>query len=66
MHLRVAREHPVALFGQTDAERMRQINQFQPELARFEVRFDLFDEMEVGLFRVGVVGVAGHRDVAPG
>ena len=36
------------------------------ELARLELRLDVLDEMQVGLFRLGVVRVAGHGDVALG
>ncbi len=42
---------------------MRDVNFFQRELARLELRLDVLDEMQIGLFRVGVVRVAGHGDV---
>ena len=43
---------------------MRDINFFQLKLARLELRFDVFDEMQIRFFRVGIVRMASHRDVA--
>ena len=45
---------------------MPQINLRQLELTRFDLRLDLLDEMEVGLFRRGVFRMAGHGDIAQG
>ena len=42
------------------------VNLFQRELARLELRLDVLDEMQIRLFRLGVVRVAGHGDVAAG
>ena len=42
------------------------IDFFERELARLELRLDVFDKMQVGLFRLGIVGVAGHGDVTAG
>ena len=42
---------------------MRNVNFFKRELARLEPRLDIFDEMEIRLFRVRIVRVAGHGDV---
>ena len=36
------------------------------ELARLELRLDVLHEMQVGLFRLGIVRVARHGDVAFG
>ena len=44
--------------------RMRDVNFFQRELARLELRLDVLDEMQIRLLRVRVVRVAGHGDVA--
>ena len=45
---------------------MREISLLQLELPRLELRLDVFDEMQIGLLRLGVVRMAGHRDVALG
>ena len=42
---------------------MGDVNFLQRELARLELRLDVLDEMQIRLFRVGVVRVAGHGDV---
>ena len=42
---------------------MRHEQTRQVELARFDHRFDIFDVMEVGLFRFRIIGVASHRDI---
>src|ERR1039457_1863779 len=42
---------------------MRDVNVLQRELARLELRLDVFDEMQIRLLRVRVVCVAGHGDV---
>ena len=42
---------------------MRHINFLQRELARLELRLDVFDEMQIRLFRVRVVRVARHGDI---
>jgi hypothetical protein len=44
---------------------MSEINLLQLELTRFELRLDVLDEMQIGSLGLLVVGVAGHRDVAP-
>ena len=45
---------------------MRDENLRQLELARLELRLDVLDEMQIGLFRLGIVRVAGHGDVTLG
>ena len=45
---------------------MRDVKPGQREVARLEFRLDLLDEVQVGLFRAGIVRVAGHGDVTPG
>ena len=42
---------------------MRDVNFLQRELARLELRLDVFDEMQIRLLRVRVVRVARHGDV---
>jgi hypothetical protein len=56
----------VAGFGKFLAGRMSQVALVEPEMARLHLRLDFFDEFEKGFFGVGVVGVAGHRDVTAG
>jgi hypothetical protein len=43
---------------------MRQVNLGEFELARLEFRFDLFDKMQIGLLRRGIISVTRHRDIA--
>ena len=43
---------------------MGQVEFREFELPGFQLRFDLLNKMQVGLFRLGVVRVAGHGDVA--
>ena len=45
---------------------MRDVNFFERELARLDPRFDVFDEMQIRFFRVRIVCVARHGDVATG
>ena len=45
---------------------MRDVDGFQLELARLEFWLDVFDKMQVGLFRLGIIRVAGHGDVTAG
>lgn len=42
---------------------MRDVIFFKRELARLELRLNVFDEMEIRLFRVWIVRVARHGDV---
>jgi len=47
---------------------MRRVEVFRPKLVveRFEPGLDVAHEFEVGRLALGVVGLAGHRDVAFG
>ena len=65
-HLRVPVKNFVAILRQVRAQRVPEIDLFQRELARLELRLDVFDEVEVGPLRLRVLGVTGHRDVTPG
>ena len=44
-------------------ERMGHIELGQLELPWFETRFDFLYKMEICLFRLGIIGMAGHGDV---
>ncbi len=43
---------------------MRHIELFQRELARLEVRLHVLHKMQIRLLGLGVVRMAGHRNVA--
>ena len=45
---------------------MPDVNLRQLELPRLELRLDVLDKVQVGLFGLGIVGVAGHGDIALG
>ena len=64
--LHVADEHIVARRWQVRALRMSDEKFLQFELARLELRLDVFDELQISLLRIGVVRVTGHGDVAAG
>ena len=57
------RAGPRAGFQQPRPKRVLQVNLFEFELTRLELRLNLFDEMEVGPLRLRVVRLARHRDV---
>src|SRR5208337_4417194 len=59
-------EDLVAFFGQLRANRMGYKGLGELELARLELRLDMLHEMQVGLFRLGIVGVTRHGDIALG
>src|ERR1017187_3659070 len=64
MNLRIPVEDLVALLGQLRAKRMGNIRLSELELAWLELRLNVLHEMQVGLFRLGIVRVASHGDVA--
>ena len=59
----VAVEHLVTRLGQLRAQGLREVGLLQRELTRLDLRLDVLDEMEIGLLRLGAVGVAAHGDV---
>jgi hypothetical protein len=66
LQFRGAVKNKPSLPGQPGAQGMRQKNLGQLELARFELRLNVLDKMQEGLFRVAVLSMTGHGDVAPG
>ena len=58
------RNTDVAEFSRFFALRMRDINFLQRKLARLELRLDVFDKMQIRFFRVRIVRVARHGDIA--
>jgi len=66
VELGVAVEDVVAGLGELGAEGVGEVDFREFELAGFELRLDLLDELEVGALGLGAVGVTGHGDVAAG
>ncbi len=61
--LRVAIQNQKPPRRQFPPQRMRDINAGEFELSRLELRLDVFDKVQIGLFRVRAVRVTGHGDV---
>ena len=62
----VALKDLVAFVIELAANRMMDEELLEFELARLGLRENVFDEVQVGFFSFGVLGMARHRDVAPG
>ena len=63
MVFHVAVENLEARLGQKIELRMRDVDFLQRKLAWLELRLDLLDEMQIRLFRLGIVRVARHGDI---
>ena len=66
MELRIPVKDLIALLRQLLPEWMGDVGLGDLELARLDLRLHVLHEVQVVLFRFGIVGVARHGDVAYG